>query len=234
MMKRLVFIPIIGALAIGGLLLSCTRHHDDSTSGGADIVERFETALEPPWQWIRRNDRSIKIDETGLHLQLAEGSLMGGGTGVENILIRPLANDTKTVTLTFEFEPTLQYEQAGLILYTDDDTYIKLVKEFVDGTPWIVMVVEVATKITSLQKVPAFSGPATVGFEIKEQAIRSFCHDENGILVEIGSAEFPMHPRPSIGLFTQNGTPSDPRWANFREMAISSKPVEVHKVHEVH
>jgi len=146
---------------------------------------------------------------------------MGEGKGVMNILIRPLPAKARMASVTVEFEPEIQYEQAGLIFYVDDDRYIKLVKEYVDRSPWIVMVVEIDTKITLFQKKPAPDGLVRIAYKWDENTVTCVYWDGNGERIEVGTGEFPRRPTPQIGLFTQNGNPGLERWASFRDFEMN-------------
>ncbi len=174
-----------------------------------------------PWMWIRENPLTHRSQGRGLEIQLEPGSLMGEGKGVMNILIRPLPAKARMASVTVEFEPEIQYEQAGLIFYVGDDRYIKLVKEFVDGSPWIVMVVEIDTKTTLLQKKPAPEGSVRIAYEWDEKTVTGVYWDGKGERIEVGSGDFPRRPIPRIGLFTQNGNPGLERWARFRDFEMN-------------
>lgn len=184
------------------------------------ILDSLQKTPESPWTWIRENPQTHRSSDEGLEIQVEPGSLMGEGKGVKNILVRSLPVGAASVQTTVDFEPKLQFEQAGLILYANDDRYIKLVKEFVDGTPWIVMAIEIETKITVLKKVPAPENPVKIGLELNGISVAGVFWDADGKKTEVGSGEFPAPSPLKIGLFTQNGTEGDPRWASFTNYGI--------------
>lgn len=186
------------------------------------ITDSLQNVPASPWMWIRETPAAHRSSEQGLEIQLEPGSLMGGGTGVKNILVRPLPAGATMVDLTVDFQPKLQFEQAGLILYVNDDQYIKLVKEFVDGTPWIVMAIEIDTQIKVLNKIPALEGPVKLRLDIEKDLVSGGYMDGEGKIVEAAYGEFPMKSQAQIGLFCQNGTEGDPRWARYTDFGIFS------------
>ncbi|MGC9329722.1 MAG: hypothetical protein ACP5I1_18960, partial [Candidatus Hinthialibacter sp.] len=72
------------------------------------VEESFQTPLAEEWSWVRENSETYRISEKGLEIQLEPGSLMGGGKGVKNILVRPLPGEAKQVSVEVEFKPENQ------------------------------------------------------------------------------------------------------------------------------
>ncbi|MBN2326433.1 MAG: DUF1349 domain-containing protein [Candidatus Omnitrophica bacterium] len=193
------------------------------------VEESFKTPLAKEWSWVRENTETQRISEKGLEIQLEPGSLMGGGKGVKNILVRPLPEEANQVSVEVEFIPENQYEQAGLMLYCDDDRYIKLVKEFVDGEPWIVMAVEIDAQNPLVQKIPAPGDQVKIRFSLDGDGVTGACWNQENAdspWMAVASFSFPMSPRPMIGVFTQNGQPETERWACFTNFRITKEAAE--------
>ncbi len=213
---------MVGLGVLIGAEVGCSTKVEESLP----IQENFLKPLSSSWEWIRENPQTYRFDDKGLWIQPEPGSLMGEGKGVKNILVRSLPETARKVQVTVEFHAEIQYEQAGLILYRNDDQYIKLVKEFVDGEPWIVMGIEGGGKITFLNKVPITGESVTLRLEWANRTFQGFFVDAEGKKVLVGSGVFSMYPQfpmkdyPRIGLFTQNGNPGVERWARFTEMTI--------------
>ncbi len=179
-----------------------------------------------PWEWIRENPNAHKSGESGLQIMIEPGGLMGAGKDAKNILVRPLPEKAKSVMVQVDADHKTQYEQAGLILYQDDDTYIKLVMEMVNEEVWIVFVVEIETKAKVVNKVARPKGDVWVAFDFEGDEVRTSCWGKEGKKIEIGSTKFPMKPRPRVGVFTQSGQPNSNRWAQFRNFIISTVPAK--------
>ncbi|MFH1740167.1 MAG: DUF1349 domain-containing protein [bacterium] len=193
-----------------------------------DVVffDAFDKPPTEPWAWIREDPDGHRSSEKGLEIKLAPGSLMGDGRGVGNILVRPLPVNAKFVSLRVEATHKNQYEQAGLILYVDDDNYIKLVLEMVDGKPWIVFVVEIEAQASVINKIPAPMGGIRIGLAFENETVTAFGSGEKEEQQKIGSARFPMKPRPKIGVFTHGGDPKADRWARFGNFWIYERVTE--------
>jgi hypothetical protein len=58
------------------------------------------------------------------------GDLLGGLNNARNLLLRTPPSGDFEVSTAYDFWPpmTLNYEQAGLVIYQDDDNYLKLVR----------------------------------------------------------------------------------------------------------
>ncbi len=190
--------------------------------------DSFQTEPGAPWAWVRENPQAHKI-EKGLHIKIEPGGLMGAATNAKNILVRPLPPEAKSVSVSVDTNHKKQYEQAGLNLYRDDNNYIKLVREFVDGKNWIVLVVEVNAKPSVVNKVPLPEGKTCIGLEFGEKGVTAKCWGDSGEITTVGEAQFPMEPRPRVGVFTQSGEDGADRWACFTDFRISSKALESRK-----
>ena len=222
-MKRQTWIHTSIALLLSTILfayISCNSGVYDNLTITQPILDSLSNPPQEPWIWIRENTKTHYTSEQGLSIELEPGSLMGGGQGVKNILVRPLPINASMVEAQVEFDPELQYEQAGLILYNDDDSYIKLVKEFVDGKPWIVMGVEIDAKNPMVKKVPVSGSKVKLRFRFNEESIQGIWVDHDNTETIAGAYDFPMKPRPCIGLFTQNAHPPNQCRAAFSDFRI--------------
>ncbi len=68
---------------------------------------------------------------------------------------------------------------------------------------------------------PEKSGWISVSFEGDELTAHTW--SGKGVHREIGVSEFPMKPRPQIGVFTHGGKPEADRWAQFRDFGLYEK-----------
>ncbi|HQO36196.1 MAG TPA: DUF1349 domain-containing protein, partial [bacterium] len=158
--------------------------------------------------------------EKGLEIRPEPGGLMGDGQDAKNILVKPLPPDAYLVTVYVQANHRSQYEQGGLILYLDDNNYIKFVLEMVDGKHWFVLVCELDAKPKVINKLPASEKGGWIILQLKDQTVTAFSCDGKVGTVKIGTADFPMEPRPRIGIFTQSGEPGSDRWVTFRDFVI--------------
>jgi len=185
----------------------------------------FRQPPAAPWTWIRENPKSLRFGHDGLEIQLEPGGLMGAGKDAKNILVRPLPIAAQSASVRVSADLKEQYEQAGLILYIDDDNYIKLVNEFVDGKTWVVLVVEIKAAARVVNKWPQSETPVWVGLNLNHEKVMAFCWGAETKPVEIGRDSFPMESRPRIGVFTQSGRPNLSHWAKFTDFVVSAKAI---------
>lgn len=185
--------------------------------------DSFRTDLSDHWQWVRENPDAYAITEEGLRIKLEPGGLMGAGKDAKNILVTNLPEKARLVRVHVRTQHESQFEQAGLILYHDDDNYIKLVKEHVDGDDWVVLVVEEQAQARVVNKVPAPDPETLLEFHFDGDSVTSLSLSHAGAeKVTVATVTFPMSPRPRIGVFTQSGEPGADRWAVFRDFLIAS------------
>jgi len=215
------------ALAVLQLLTGCATTPDQPPGDPTVLFQdSFQSAPAAPWSWIRENPGAHRSGESGLQIKIEPGGLMGVGKDARNILVCPLPDGARSVSVGVDTDHKSQYEQAGLNLYVDDDNYIKLVREFVNGETWIVLVVEMGATPKVVNKTAPPRGSTRVGFNFTDRGVTAMCWGDSGELTKVGDAEFPMTPRPRIGVFTQSGQPGADRWATFTDFLISSIPLE--------
>jgi hypothetical protein len=99
------------------------------------------TSLAPQWSWIRenRNDWSLTIDPGTLTIDAVNGDLWQTINTAQNLLVEKAPPGNFVAEAKLALRPDQNYEQAGLLLYQDDDHYFRLVGESnsgVDETEW--------------------------------------------------------------------------------------------------
>jgi len=90
-------------------------------------------SLKEGWTWVREEAAARKHDKDGLHLRVQGGSLWEKSNSARNVLLRNLPSTGVDGPVAVEVRvanaPQQTAEQAGVLLYLDDDTYVKLVRE---------------------------------------------------------------------------------------------------------
>jgi len=91
--------------------------------------------LDPAWAWVREDATHWSlVDRPGyLRLRTQGGELGGPWNDVRNILVRDVPSGDFTVETKLDFSPAQDYQQAGLLIYQDDDNYIKLTRVYADA-----------------------------------------------------------------------------------------------------
>ncbi|WP_210437764.1 ThuA domain-containing protein [Nocardioides xinjiangensis] len=132
--------PKIGPAAVSGgaqgtptATFDWIRFDPDGTSGAADPTDEFDgTALDTcRWNAIVREDASLYDVENGaLTISATTGDLYQGSdpSGTRNIILQSDTNTTEDYSIETKMSTTFTdgYAQGGLIIYGDDDNYVKL------------------------------------------------------------------------------------------------------------
>jgi hypothetical protein len=101
-------------------------------TNGTNPTDQFlSTLLNPSWSWVPRSAGPAwnLFDRFGFLRMATDGQDLWGwpGGAPSTILLRPIPAGDWTATMRLEFNPAADYQQAGLILYADDNNYVKLV-----------------------------------------------------------------------------------------------------------
>jgi glucose/arabinose dehydrogenase/PKD repeat protein/type 1 glutamine amidotransferase len=80
------------------------------------------------WEVIRRDDERLSVADGSLNIVSAPMDIFGGETGLPNIVLQEnpfLGVEPWTFTVEMTWQPTQNFQNAGIMIYTDDDNYIK-------------------------------------------------------------------------------------------------------------
>ena len=83
------------------------------------------TDLDPSWTVIRR-DQTLTVADGLLKIPTQAGDIYQTTNTAKNIVMRPAPTGAWTATAKIKHSGLVQYQQAGLIVYGDDDNYTKL------------------------------------------------------------------------------------------------------------
>jgi PKD repeat protein/glucose/arabinose dehydrogenase len=95
-------------------------------TGRSDDFEGTE--LDPKWEVVRRDDTRLSVSDGSLNLVSAPFDIFGNQTGLPNIVLQPLpggGSEPWSITAEMTWSPTQNFQNAGLMIYEDDDNYIK-------------------------------------------------------------------------------------------------------------
>ncbi|MBO9314653.1 MAG: hypothetical protein J7456_02565 [Chloroflexus sp.] len=84
--------------------------------------------LAPEWFWVRENQNkwSLLAKLGSLRIATQYGTLDGGTAN--NILLRPAPVVSYELSTRVQIDSVQNYQEAALMLYRDDDNYVKLSK----------------------------------------------------------------------------------------------------------
>ncbi|MEV8513509.1 ThuA domain-containing protein [Dactylosporangium sp. NPDC051484] len=75
---------------------------------------------------VVRETQALSVSGGALHLPTAPGDLYGGTNGATNLVLQPAPAGAWQATTKVTLPAAANYQQAGLILYGDDDNYAKV------------------------------------------------------------------------------------------------------------
>jgi hypothetical protein len=95
--------------------------------------------INPLGSGIDCHDGNVVVATTG-------GSMWGGGNTCSNLIVFPELHTEATVEMTLDLLPQCGGEQAGIVLYIDNDNYVKFIREMVGEDQVVVLAKEIEGK----------------------------------------------------------------------------------------
>ena len=180
----------------------------------------FGATLADGWSWTREDAKAWRLEGGALHIRALPGLLWEKVNTAKNVLVRalPAVDGPVTVEVSITSAPAVQGEQAGLLLYGDDDHYVKLVREFTDKALMAVMVVEDGTKLAVVgekKKLPA-GDTATLRLVRASNKLTGQYKGDDGAWKDVGTCDAPSWVK--VALFAHGApapAPETDRWARF-------------------
>jgi hypothetical protein len=121
------------------------------------------TSINKKWKWVRENPKNWSLKEkTGfLEITAESGELWEYNNNNKNMLLRKPKEDHYCLDLKLEIEPKENYQQAGIIVYANDDNFLRIVNCCIDGTSIAfqvesnkVNVYDIIKRVLYLKKLP--------------------------------------------------------------------------------
>lgn len=204
-------------LILSGLLLSAPGEDGDVL-----FTDDFDTKLQPGWQWVREDKEEWRIRGGELQVRSQHGRIWGGNDAKNLLLVGPLKSRNMAARVSVVHQPKEKYEQAGPLWYIDDDNFVKLISEQIDGKMYVVVARELAGrgKVVGKVMVPW----ANVQLRLVVQGNRvtgQWRLTDTHVWSESGHCDFDAKGSPRFGLFTQNGAKDIVRWVRFDDFVVS-------------
>tara|TARA_R110000850_G_scaffold3926_2_gene18678 strand:- start:4071 stop:4700 length:630 start_codon:yes stop_codon:yes gene_type:complete len=188
----------------------------------------FDTeTLSKQWRWINEEPSEWQLTDDGaLRLRTQFGRIWGG-TGTKNILAtKKVLGETADIEVTVTLEdPAEKWEQAGLLVYIDDDNFVKFIAEYIDGQMYVVMAHELERRGAVTSKEPIDSKTVRLRFEVSGSQVKGLwkLKSSDSEWREAAICEFPEASKAQryFALFTQNGPENEVRWARMEEERLA-------------
>jgi acetyl esterase/lipase/regulation of enolase protein 1 (concanavalin A-like superfamily) len=183
--------------------------------------EHFDGRLQDGWQWVREDPTEWRIRDNQLEVRSQPGHIWGGNDA-KNVLLRgPLKPQNLAASVNVAHQPGEKWEQAGLLWYVDDDNFVKLISEFIDGKMYVVTGRKQGGKLAVIGKLEVPS--ANVQLRLRVQTGRvtgQWRLKPEDSWSDAGACELEANGEPRFGLFTQSGPQNETRWVRFDDFIV--------------
>jgi regulation of enolase protein 1 (concanavalin A-like superfamily) len=190
----------------------------------ADYEADFNKPLDDGWKFVREDKAEWRLKDGNLELLAQPTNIWGKKNDkTENFLLRALPGGSSSVEVTLDFDPKKEYEQAGLMIYLDDDNYIKFDRELYGGQS-CTLVLESDAKPNVVKKIPFREGPLRLRLEIADGKVKAAVKAPgDGEWTAHGETTLPgSADKLRVGLFALLGDEKAPRWAKFKDFVQTS------------
>ena len=189
----------------------------------ADYKADFSSKLDEGWSFVREDNSQWRLKDGAVEMLAQPSNIWGRKNNkTKNFLLRPFPGKSFSVEVTVEFNPKKEYEQAGLMIYLDDDNYIKFDRELFAGQS-CTLVLESGAKPKVVKKIAFREGPLRLRLEISGDKVKAMVKaPESKEWTEHGETRLPgVVDKLKVGLFALLGDAKAPRWARFKDFVIS-------------
>ena len=192
------------------------------------ISDDFDSpTLNPNWYWIREDPThwSLQAVPGWLRIVTQEGdNWLDSGPNIKNILLQqvPQGWSSYDINTKLVFSPIVDWQSAGLIIFTDDDNYVKLFYGYHSGYGGRSVRLTSEMNAIGLETGVAVDAP-TIYLKIakRNNSYEGYYSTDNLLWMKVGEYTIGM-TSPAVGLAASNGSPvyeeADANYDYFRLM----------------
>jgi cytochrome c len=209
----------------GFLVVVCIFLFAVQQGGAEDYKADFSSKLDDGWSFVREDKTQWRLKDGAVELLAQPSNIWGRqNKNTKNFLLRPFPGKRFSVEVTVDFNPKKEYEQAGLMIYLDDDNYIKFDRELFAGQS-CTLVLESGAKPKVVKKIPFREGPLHLRLEISDGKVKAMVKaPEAEQWTEHGETKLPgSEDKLRVGVFALLGDAKAPRWARFKDFTITDQ-----------
>jgi regulation of enolase protein 1 (concanavalin A-like superfamily) len=194
------------------------------------VLEDFNGKLDEDWSWVRERREAWRLRDRALEIRVEPGNMWGSQNDARNVLVRAApgaAQDEIEVSVTFENNPTHQYEQVDLVWYYDDSNMVKIGQELVDGKLSVVMGREEKDKARTIAIVPLNTRSVRVRFRVQGDNLHGqFLPTDSKQWQEAGKCTLPVPAgqKAKISIQCYQGAENVEHWARITKFAVVKSP----------
>ena len=187
------------------------------------LAESFDGALPANWRWVRESPSEWRIRDGKLAVRSQPGKVWGGNDAKNILLVKPSQFDKVAASIGVVHRPKELWEQAGLLWYVDDDNFVKLVSEHIQGKMYVVIASEERGRGEVFGKIDVPTSDLQLRLRIEgDRVTGQWRLKTEDAWQDVGTCSFPVEGNRHFGIFTQNG-PQDPvRWVSFDDFVVTA------------
>ena len=194
--------------------------------GNVLLEEKFDGRLQGGWQWVREDKDQWRIRDNALEVHSQPGRIWGGNDAKNLLLARHPTAPEMAARVSVAHKPKEKWEQAGLLWYLDDDNFVKLISEQIDGKMYVVTACELAGRGKVVGKIVVPSANLQLRLKVQSHRVTGQWRlDDDDDWSDEGTCDFKVpasaEGKPRFGLFTQNGPKDQVRWVRFDSFVIA-------------
>jgi hypothetical protein len=111
---------------------------EDPATADCTWLDHFEgDSLVAGWSWVRDDPSHWSLAERPGFLRIISqrGALLGSGNNAANLLLRASPSGDFSLSTRLLFQPTANFQAAGLLIYQDDDSFVWLSRGYCGAAP---------------------------------------------------------------------------------------------------
>lgn len=103
-----------------------------------------DPTLDPAWSWIRQDSThwSLTTRPGFLRIVTQQGDVYESTNNLRNLLIQQAPDGDFTITTLLTIEPFTHAQQGGLLVYQDDDNYIRITRGYMFTSHYVEFILE--------------------------------------------------------------------------------------------
>lgn len=218
-MRAITFL-LVATLAVNIALADEPVAEATTDSKPIRLYENFNEKLKLAWKPVResKDHWSLTKHKGQLTIVTQRGTIhanekaddLSGGRQARNLFLieNPVKGDRdfEITTCILGFAPTTHWQQAGLLLYNDDDNYTKLVFENSGGTNKFAVLTEIEQESTIIHlESPKTTEKIYLRLQRKDGKYIAAVSADGMIYVDVKEFEWEVKGPSRVGLIAKNG-----------------------------
>jgi glucose/arabinose dehydrogenase/type 1 glutamine amidotransferase/regulation of enolase protein 1 (concanavalin A-like superfamily) len=190
-------------------------------------VDQFEgTELEAGWTIVEHEADTLTVADGSLQIQTVPGRDFFADQGtLPNVVVQALPDGAWTATAAMNWTPTQNFQNAGLVVWADEDNYVKAGMVHSGGRAFEL--------IKEVDGSPDFQGFQGAGAEFPDDFFLRYVYDGSDLVAEfsadgeswsaIGTSDLSDLDDLSVGVYATNSTAAgatDPPLASFSSFSL--------------